>query len=99
MQLFNGCERRRDQCHQLSFYVEIGVNYFRTVSYDKATAFMFHNGVAPEVIARVTSLNSPRRKTKWEMHVDEAGLREALGARPLLKNIGAGRDQESSASR
>ena len=85
MHTYHGVERRQRALEGWSFFVEIGVNYFRTVSEDKAVDFMRSSGVASDIIARVTAPHGLRRRTRWEMHVDEAALRQALGARPLLE--------------
>jgi hypothetical protein len=84
MQPYSGPERRRSSLAQWAFFVEIGVNYLRTVDRQRALAFMSAQGVSPEVIARVTAAAGRRRLTRWEMQVDEPALRSALGARPLL---------------
>ncbi len=84
MALHRGSDRRVSDHAQWDLIVEIGVNYFRTVGAAHAITFMVMNGISMEVVIRVTSAHHPRRKTKWELHVDEAALRQALGARPLL---------------
>lgn len=82
--LHSGSDRRVSHHAHWDLIVEIGVNYFRTVSAAHAITFMEMNSISTEVIIRVTSAPHARRKTKWELHVDEATLRRALGARPLL---------------
>ena len=85
MHSFSGIDRRSTGGLGVAFFVEIGVNYNRTVSSAVAQQFLSANGVSPHVIARVTHPDGPRRLTRWELHVDEPGLRKALGARPLLE--------------
>ena len=84
MEPISGIDRRVSNRHHWGLFVDVGVNYFRTVGTAQAVAFMQMNGISEEVITRVTSAYSVRRKTKWEFHFDEAALRHALGARPLL---------------
>lgn len=84
MEPLNVSDRRVSERRHWDLLVEVGVNYFRTVGTSQAIIFMQMNGISEEVVARVTSAEYLRRKTKWELQVDEAALRHALGARPLL---------------
>jgi len=77
-------DRRVSERRHWDLLVEVGVNFFRTVGTPQAIKFMQMNGISEEVIARVTSAEYKRRKTRWELHIDEVALRHALGARPLL---------------
>lgn len=86
---YSGVDRRCSQMLHWAFLVEIGVNYHRTVSTLRAISFMSGQGISPDVIARVTSSLGRRRLTRWEMQIDEAALRQALGARPLLPMHGS----------
>lgn len=88
MEQFNGCDRRISESRESEFFVEIGVNYFRTVGTSAALAYLEAHSISPEVACRVTSRQQPRRRTRWECHLNEAALRYALGARPLLPEHG-----------
>jgi hypothetical protein len=77
-------ERRISSPKSCELDVEIGVNYCRTIGVTRALAFLAENGVPIDVALRVTSPGAERRVTLWERHVNEAALRKALGARPLL---------------
>jgi hypothetical protein len=83
MRLYQGVERRKASSGELEMFVEIGVNYARTIGNETAVAFMVEHGVPLGVAKRVTTFDNLRRKTCWEQHVNESSLRHALGARPL----------------
>lgn len=84
MTTYYGIERRMSDLKHLALFVEIGVNYSRTIGPSAGMKFMSEHGVSQEVAVRVTAGESPRRLTQWEKHLNEDALRCALGARPLL---------------
>ena len=88
MHFFNGVDRRNLTVQDLALLVDIGVNYYRTLSTAKAYAFLEENEVPCHIIARVLNISGPRRLTHWECTIDEVGIRRALGARPLLSRNG-----------
>lgn len=77
-------DRRTSPLQHQALTVEIGVNYLRTIGISQSVSYLTLQGVLPDVIVRVTGPCHTRRKTHWESSVDEAALRRALGARPLL---------------
>jgi len=81
---YDGMERRNLHLQGMSLLVEIGINYARTIGVHKALSYFADNDIPPHVVKRVLRHEEPRRLTKWECCADEAGLRRALGARPLL---------------
>lgn len=84
MNLYEGKDRRTSSRRNWALFVEIGVNYYRTIGTTQALQFMALHEISPEIAFRVTSVRQPRRQTRWERHVDESALRHALGARSLL---------------
>ena len=84
MRKYDGTERRTNGAQNCDLFVEVAVNYCRTIGRSEALSYLLERGVPANVAARVTSPEGVRRLTLWEQHFDEAALRQALGARPLL---------------
>jgi hypothetical protein len=95
MTKYDGIERRNLCLQGMSLLVEIGVNYSRTISRQKALSYFFENSIPHDVVIRVLRDAEPRRLTRWECSIDEVALRRALGARPLL-NVKQVSDENSS---
>lgn len=85
MNLYEGADRRGVGAGDTALKIDIAINYRRTIGTQCALDYLAAHGMPGHLTARIFCAPGKRRRTAWETVANEAGLRHALGARPLLE--------------
>lgn len=89
MNAYQGAERRATGVGDTALLIDIAINYRRTIGSQCALDYLAAKGVPGQLAARIFCAPDKRRLTTWERMPNEAGLRRALCARPLLDDAPA----------